>query len=65
MEVADCSFDSQVPWMDSSYSAAMRSAWGDGLNNAVVAYTDWDHFALHDVDGVAHDSSCHFDTLHK
>lgn len=29
----------------------------------MVAYIDWDHFALHDVDVVVHGSSSHFDTL--
>lgn len=62
VEVADYSFDSQVPWMDSSYFAEAGSALDD-LDNAVVAYIDWGHFALHDVDAVAHDSSYHFDTL--
>lgn len=63
-EVADYSFDSLVPWMDSSYFAEAGSA-SDDLGNAVVAYIDWDHFALHDVDEAAHDSSYRFDTLFK
>ena len=64
VEAVDCSFESQVPWMDSSCFAAAGSALDD-LDNAVVAYIDWDHFALHDVDEAAHDSSFHFDTLFK
>lgn len=60
--VVDCLIDSQVPWMDSSYFAVVDSALDD-LGNAVAAYIGWDHFASHDVDEAAHDSSYHFDTL--
>lgn len=64
MEVADCPAGSQAPWMGSSYFAAVGSALDD-LGSVVVAYIDWDHFALHDVDEAAHDSSYHFDTLKR
>lgn len=66
VEVVDCSFDNQVPWMRSSYSVAAASAWDvEHLDNVVVAYIDWDHFALHDVDAVEHGSSFRFDTLNE
>lgn len=66
MEAVDYSSDSPVPWMRSSYFAAAAWAWDvEHLDNVVVAYIDWDHFALHDVDEVVHGSSYRFDTLMK
>lgn len=62
-EAVDYSFDIQVPWMGSSYFAVVVSASDEHLGNVVAAYIDWDHFALHDADVEACDSSYRFDTL--
>lgn len=61
----DYSSDIPAPSMDSSWFVVAVSALDVHLDNVAVAYIDWDHFALHDVDEAVHDSSYRFDTLKK